>query len=139
MAKQLVANVAKTAETQRCARSTRYYQHPLALRDATRQIKSRKPDTVSFAELHYYQKAVGILIPLLPFFRLVREIADDQKKELRFPSSAIKALQVGAEAYLIGMLEDAQLCAIHTKRKTVMPKDIMLAHRLHRDKVSGET
>ena len=57
-------------------------------------------------------------------------MADDQKKELRFQSSAIKALQEGAEAYVIGMLEDAQLCAIHAKCKMVMPKDITLARRL---------
>ena len=135
MAKQLAA---KTAKTQRCARSTRYYQHPLVFRDATEQIKRKKPGTVSLAELRYYQKAVGMLIPLLPFSRLVREIVDDQKKELRFQSSAIKALQEGAEVYLIGMLEDAQLSAIHTKCKTVMPRAITLAHRLHRDKVSGD-
>ena len=68
-----------------------------------------------------------MLIPLLSFSWLVREIAEDQRKELHFQSSAIKALQEGAEPYLIRMLEDAQLCTIHVKRKTVMPKDITLA------------
>ena len=68
-----------------------------------------------------------MLVPLLPFSRLVRGIAEDQKKELHFQSSAIKALQEGVEAYLIGMLEDAQLGTIHAKRATVMPKDLTLA------------
>ena len=67
---------------------------------------------------------------MLQFSCLVREIADDQKKELCFQSSAIKALEEGAETYLIGMLEDAQLCAIHAKRKTVIPKDITLVRHL---------
>ena len=80
---------------------------------------------------------MGMLIPLLPFSRLVCELADDEKKDLQFQSSAIKVLQEGAEGYLIGMLEDTQLCTIHAKCKTVMPKDITLAQRLRRDKVSN--
>ena len=79
-----------------------------------------------------------MLIPMLVFSRLVREIADNEKKELIFQTATIKALQEGAEYYLIGMLKDAQLCAIHAKHKTVMPKDITLVRRLHRDKVLGD-
>ncbi|KAH0726137.1 hypothetical protein KY284_002002 [Solanum tuberosum] len=66
----------------------------------------------------------------LPFRRLVREITQDFKTDLRFQSSAVAALQEAAEAYLVGLFEDTNLCAIHAKRITIMPKDIQLARRI---------
>ena len=51
-------------------------------------------------------------------------------QELRFQNSAIGALQEAAEAYLVGLFEDTNLCAIHAKRITIMPKDIQLARRI---------
>ncbi|KAH8052358.1 hypothetical protein JL722_10189 [Aureococcus anophagefferens] len=65
-----------------------------------------------------------------PFQRLVREIAQDFKTDLRFQGSAVLALQEAAEAYLAGLFEDTNLCAIHAKRVTIMPKDIQLARRI---------
>jgi len=70
------------------------------------------------------------LIKKLPFQRLVREIAREHKPDLRFQSSAIGALQEAAEAYLVALFEDANLCAVHAKRVTIMPKDIQLARRI---------
>ena len=61
------------------------------------------------------------------FSSLVREIEQDFKTDLRFEGKAIEALQEAAEAYLIGLMEDTNLCAIHAKRVTIMPKDIQLA------------
>nr|GEU49936.1 zinc finger, CCHC-type [Tanacetum cinerariifolium] len=66
----------------------------------------------------------------LPFQRLVREIAQDFKTDLRFQSSAVAALQEASEAYLVGLFEDTNLCAIHAKRVTIMPKDMQLARRI---------
>ena len=66
----------------------------------------------------------------MPFHRLLREIAQDFKTDLRFQGSAVLALQEAAEAYLIGIFEDTNLCAIHAKRVTIMPKDIELALRI---------
>ncbi|KAF8371328.1 hypothetical protein PRIPAC_77757 [Pristionchus pacificus] len=77
-----------------------------------------------------YQKSTELLIRKLPFQRLVREIAQDFKTDLRFQSSAVMALQEAAEAYLVGLFEDTNLCAIHAKRVTIMPKDIQLARRI---------
>ena len=71
-----------------------------------------------------------LLIRKLPFQRLVREIAQDFKTDLRFQSSAVVALQEASEAYLVGLFEDTNLCAIHAKRVTIMPKDIQLARRI---------
>ena len=70
------------------------------------------------------------LIRKLPFQRLVREIAQDFKTDLRFQGSAVLALQEASEAYLVGLFEDTNLCAIHAKRVTIMPKDIELAKRI---------
>merc|ERR1711936_979457 len=68
--------------------------------------------------------------PQAPFQRLVREIAQDFETDLRFQSSAVMALQEAAEAYLVGLMEDTNLCAIHAKRVTIMPRDIQLARRI---------
>ena len=86
-----------------------------------------RPGTVALREIRRYQKSTELLIRKLPFQRLVREIAQDFKTDLRFQSSAIMALQEAAEAYLVGLFEDTNLCAIHAKRVTIMPKDVQLA------------
>jgi histone H3 len=70
-----------------------------------------------------------------PFQRLVRELAQDCKTDLRFESNALLALQEAAEAWLVGLFADANLCAIHAKRVTIMPKDLQLARRLRGDQV----
>jgi len=67
------------------------------------------------------------MIRKAPFQRLVREIAQDFQNGLRFQSTAVLALQEASEAYLVGLFEDTNLCAIHAKRVTIMPKDIQLA------------
>ena len=86
-----------------------------------------RPGTVALREIRRYQKSTDLLIRKLPFQRLVREIAQDFKNDLRFQGSAVLALQEAAEAYLVGLFEDTNLCAIHAKRVTIMPKDIQLA------------
>jgi histone H3 len=83
-----------------------------------------RPGTVALREIRKYQKSTELLIRRLPFQRLVREIAQDFKTDLRFQASAILALQEATEAYLVGLFEDTNLCAIHAKRVTIMPKDI---------------
>lgn len=89
-----------------------------------------RPGTVALREIRRYQKSTDLLIRKLPFQRLVREIAQDFKNDLRFQGTAILALQEASEAYLVGLFEDTNLCAIHAKRVTIMPKDIQLARRI---------
>ena len=60
----------------------------------------------------------------MPFQRLVREITQTYSPCLRFQSGTDIALQEAAEAYIVGLLEDSNLCAIHAKRVTIMPRDI---------------
>ena len=89
-----------------------------------------RPGTVALREIRRYQKSTDLLIRKLPFQRLVREIAQDFKADLRFQSAAIGAIQAAAEAYLVSIFEDSNLCAIHAKRVTIMDKDIQLAIRI---------
>ena len=89
-----------------------------------------RPGTVALREIRRYQKSTDLLLRKMPFQRLVREIAQDMKQDLRFQGSAIMALQQATEAWLVSLFEDSNLCAIHAKRVTVMPKDMQLARRI---------
>ncbi|CAA86228.1 Putative histone H3.3-like type 3 [Caenorhabditis elegans] len=89
-----------------------------------------RPGTVALREIRRYQKSTDLLLRKLPFQRLVREIAQDVKQDLRFQSAAIQALQEASEYFLVGLFEDTNLCAIHAKRVTIMPKDMQLARRI---------
>lgn len=89
-----------------------------------------RPGTVALREIRRYQKSTDLLIRKLPFQRLVREIAQDFKNDLRFQGKAILALQEASESYLVSLFEDTNLCAIHAKRVTITPKDIQLARRI---------
>ena len=93
--------------------------------------KTRKywPGTVALHEIWRFQKSTELLIWKLPFLQLVHKIAlEVGKYDLHFQRSAIIWLQEAAEAYIVGLMEDANLCTIHAKRVTIMPKDIQLAH-----------
>ena len=106
---------------------------PMTVRNGMKTLSSYcryRPGTVALREIRKYQKSTELLIRKLPFQRLVREIAQDFKTDLRFQSSAVLALQEAAEAYLVGLFEDTNLAAIHAKRVTIMPKDIQLARRI---------
>ncbi|KAK6529613.1 centromeric DNA-binding histone H3-like protein cse4 [Arthrobotrys megalospora] len=100
-----------------------------------------KPGTVALREIRKYQKSTELLLRKLPFSRLVREICADQidivnsqfhrsNESMRWQSQALLALQEAAEAFMVHLFEDANLCAIHAKRVTIMQKDIQLARRI---------
>ena len=93
-----------------------------------------RPGTVALRHIRRYQKTTDLLIPMAPFQRLVREIAQDFKTDLRFTSTAVLALQEAAEAYLCNLFFESQLCAIHGKRVTIMPVDMQLARRIRGEK-----
>ena len=88
---------------------------PAAVEGGVKKPHRYRPGTVALREIRRYQKSTELLIRKLPFQRLVREIAQDFKMELRFQSAAIMALQEASEAYLVGLFEDSNLCAIHAK------------------------
>lgn len=89
-----------------------------------------RPGTVALREIRRYQKCTELLLRKAPFWRLVREVAARFRSSLRFESLALLALQEAAEAYLVSLFEDTNLCAIHAKRVTIYPKDIQLARRI---------
>lgn len=97
---------------------------------AVKPQKRFRPGTVALREIRRYQKSTELLIKKLPFQRLVRELTQDMKLDVRFQSTALLALQEAAEAYLVGLFEDTNLCAIHARRMTIMAKDMHLARRI---------
>jgi histone H3 len=98
--------------------------------DGIRKPYRYHPGTVALREIRKYQKSTELLVRKLPFQRVVREIAQDFKTDLRHQGNALLALQASSEAFLTGIFEDANLIAIHAKRVTIKPKDIQLARRI---------
>ncbi|OSX79555.1 hypothetical protein BU14_0075s0045 [Porphyra umbilicalis] len=88
------------------------------------------PGTVALRDIRKFQRSGELLLSKLPFQPLVREVAQEYTNAPRFQASAVLALQEAAEAYLVGLFQDAQLCAVHAKRVTVISKDIQLARRI---------
>lgn len=134
--------MARTKQTARKSTGGKAPRHQLATKAARKSAPSAgpvkrphryRPGTVALREIRKYQKSTELLIRKLPFQRLVREIASEFSilgASLRFQSYAILALQEAAEAFLVGLFEDTNLCAIHAKRSTIMPRDMQLARRL---------
>ena len=83
-----------------------------------------RPGTVTLREIRKYQKNTDLLMRKAPFQHLVREIACDIKSDLLMQSTALLALQEASEAYLVGLFNDTNECALHAKRVTIMPKDM---------------
>ena len=133
------AGAAKTAAKKRKALPTTNSKRKAA--PATGGVKKPhryRPGTVALREIKKFQKSVDLLMRKLPFSRLVREISNTFPLPCgdlaRWSPEAILALQNATEDYIVGLNEETNLCAIHAKRVTVMPKDIKLARR-----VRGET
>ena len=103
--------------------------------DGAKKSRRYRPGTVALREIRKYQKTTDLLIKKAPFQRLVREVSQDFKADLRFQSSAVMAMQEASEAYLVGVFEDTNLCAIHARRVTIMPKDMQLARRIRGERL----
>lgn len=96
-----------------------------------RKPRRFRPGSRALLEIRRFQKTTELLIPKLPFSRLIREICLNMvSSDYRFQSLALLALQEAAEAYMVTLFEDSLLCAIHAKRVTVMPRDMNLARRI---------
>jgi histone H3 len=96
-----------------------------------RKKRRMRPGEKALKEIRAYQTSTDLLIRRLPFARLVREIQQEMSRTTySWQGSAILALQEAAEAHLVGLFDDSNLCAIHGKRVTIMPKDMQLARRI---------
>lgn len=101
------------------------------LNPTVRRKRRMRPGEKALKEIRAYQSSTDLLIRRLPFARLVREIQYTMMNEAyRWQATAMMALQEASEAHLVGLFEDANLCAIHGKRVTIMPKDMHLARRI---------
>ena len=94
-----------------------------------------RPRTVALHEIRKYHKNTVLLMKKAPFQRLVRKIACDIKSDLRMQSTALLALQEASEAYLVGLFNDTNECALHAKRVTIMPKNMQLPQRIRGEKM----
>jgi histone H3 len=131
---QQAANAAQNALGGRKKLAIKAHRSSAPNTGTAKKAQRFRPGTVALREIRRYQKSTELLIHKAPFLRLVREIAQDYRSDLRFQSHAITALQEASEAYLTSLFQDTNLCAIHAKRVTIMPKDIQLARRIR-----GET
>ena len=124
ISKQSVATGSKVSKTDKAKKKT-------APAEGGMKAKRRfRPGTVALREIKKYQKATNFMLAKAPFQRFIRAICDGIDGQLRFQSQALLALQEAAESYLTGLFEDANLCAIHASRVTVMKKDLDLARRI---------
>lgn len=102
-----------------------------------RRPHRHRPGVMALREIRKYQRSTDVLIPKLAFARLVREVCEEHftvpGQAWRFQASALLAIQEATEAYLTNLFEDANVCALHCKRVTIMVKDIQLARRLRGD------
>jgi histone H3 len=86
---------------------------------------------LALREIRKYQKSTELLIPKLPFSRLVREISNSVAPEpYRWNGEALLAIQEAVEMVVIGLFEDCNLCALHCKRVTINPRDLQLSRRI---------
>ena len=83
-------------------------------------------------QIRYFQhtQATMLLIQKLPFSRVMCEIAQDCKMDLRFTATAVLALHDATEYFLVEVIEKANLAAIHHKRITIAPKDMYLVRTI---------
>jgi histone H3 len=112
------------------AAATKSIRKSLSTAGGVKKPHRYRPGTVALREIRRYQKSTELMLRREPFSRLVREISQAFKADLRFEKSAMESLQDAAEAYLIRLFEDSNLCAIHSKRVTIMPKDVQLVLRI---------
>lgn len=115
-------------------------KHMRAILNANDENKKKphrfRPGSVALRQIRKYQKSTDLLLRKQPFQRVVKKIVKDlyPDKDYRWQSNAILALQEACESYIVGLFEDANECAIHAKRVTVMGKDIQLALRIRRER-----
>lgn len=103
------------------------------VRDSKERKTKFRPGMKALREIRKFQSTTKLVIQKMPFQRLVKEIAQSIRPDLRFQSSAVEAIQEATEAYMVGLFDDANACAIHAQRVTVQPADIQLAMRLRGD------
>jgi len=93
-----------------------------------------RPGTKALRDIRRYQRSTEMLIRKAPFQRLVKQCSHELSVKYRWQGTALLAMQEAAEAFLVSVFEDANLCALHAKRVTLFPADIQLARRIRGDR-----
>ena len=126
------ADAARAAEQQPAVQRSHDATHapPANSAAGVKREHRYRPGTVALREIRKFQRSTELLIPKKPFQRLVKEVAQNYKTDLRFQSTALVVLQEAAEDYIVGVMEDSVLCAVHGGRQTLMAKDMALARRI---------
>lgn len=94
-------------------------------------VKTRfKPGTLALREIRKYQKSSDLLIRKRPFQRMLRSLVPNNNGELRFQSAAVTIFQEALENFLTNLLEDSYKCALHARRVTLLPRDIVLIYKI---------
>lgn len=124
----------KKAQPKKAARATPANRQSKASPKGTKKTGRKfryKPGRRALKEIRQYQRTTELLIRKLPFARLAREITNEVAPEpFRWTGEALLALQEATEDFMVHLMEDCNLCAIHAKRVTIMPKDLQLARRI---------
>lgn len=97
----------------------------------TQTKRKRKAATNAIREIRKEQKSTSNIIPTAPFQRLVQEVSQGYKSNLRIKSEAYAALQAACEDHIIELFRKSNQCAIHEKRETIQPKDMLLALKMN--------
>ncbi|KAI9552334.1 hypothetical protein GHT06_022699 [Daphnia sinensis] len=128
---QVINKITARKSTTRQSRTRTSNERPTQTQQHGRGLRRLyRPGAVAIRNIRRYQNSTRLLIPKLPFQRLVRDIAREFKLNLAFQSAALGALHEASEAFLVGLFEDTNLCATHAHRVTIMPRDIQLARRI---------
>ena len=127
--RQVPRNGNKTPRNKPRNNSSRVHDKQMAMRNKVNKPHRYRPGTVALREIRRYQKSTDLLLRKLPFSRLCREILQEVTGNpdiKRMTADSLGALQESTEHYLAGTMELSNLCAIHSKRVTIMPKDVQL-------------
>lgn len=92
-----------------------------------------RPGVLALRDIRHLQITTELHLPRMAFQRLVRQITQRLRPDMKYQTSALSALQEATEAYLVNLFEDALLCAIHGRRVTLMPRDLALTRRIRRE------
>jgi len=102
----------------------------VSMRQKPRKPYRFRPGTKALAEIRKYQRRTDMIIPKVAFGRVCREICNTIDPTLRMQSMTISALQEAAEAYVVNLMEDSNLCCLHRKCVTITRRDMQLARRI---------
>ena len=124
--------VAARNNARRQPRQGRHYRPPKGIRDAQGKLKRRRPGAIALREIRYYQKDDKPIIPARPFVRLIQELTQDEypNRGIRWQAEAIRCMQQASERLLAEFFELANDAAIHARRITIMPKDMILVKKM---------